>query len=301
IVHADNARAGGEGDRYLVAIVRLHERVEPERRRAREKRRQLAGPKRGDDEQHRIGAGGLRLQELILRDDEVFAQQRRVDRRSNRRQVLDGPVEERRLGQHRNGRGSRVDISPCDRHRIVLRAQNAARRRSPLALGDDVHPIEPGQRGQQTFSAAPDAIRPPGQRREWFARLADLHDPPRRRHDRREQITRRLPTGDLRRATAHAPAPTANSSAVETDTRRSSVRRASPRSIARDARRMPSSTDAASPAMKSDTPAFKSTMSRGAPRSPASTLSIIRAFWWASPPLSDPSDALGSPTSAGCK
>ena len=44
IVHADDARAGIEGDRQLVGVVHLDERVEPERRRAREKRRQLARP-----------------------------------------------------------------------------------------------------------------------------------------------------------------------------------------------------------------------------------------------------------------
>ena len=48
-------------------------------------------------------------------------------------------VEERRLGQHRNRRRAGRARRPCAmRHRIVVGAQHAARRRAPLALGDHV-------------------------------------------------------------------------------------------------------------------------------------------------------------------
>src|SRR5207248_6268478 len=96
--------------------------------------------------------------------------------------------------------------------------------------------------------------------------LTNLDDPPRRRNDRLQQI-RVIADWGLRIADrlGHAEAPEANSSAVEMPMSRSSVRLASPRSIARDAFRIPSSTDNAAPAMNSAAPAFSSTTSRAGP------------------------------------
>src|SRR5204863_1688922 len=83
-----------------------------------------------------------------------------------------------------------------------------------------------------------------------LALLADVDDPARRRENRREQVRLRGGAG-LEAGAGHTAAPAADSSAVEIATSLSSVRRASPRSIARDALTMPSSTDAVAPATKS--------------------------------------------------
>ena len=95
-------------------------------------RLQLRRAQRRDNQQHRVGAGRLRLEQLILRDDEILAQQRDVDRRAHRRQVLERAVEERRLGQHRDRRraGRRVAASrsPPDRSRRAARPCDGDRR-----------------------------------------------------------------------------------------------------------------------------------------------------------------------------
>ena len=58
---------------------------------------------------------------------------------------------------------------------------------------------------------------------------------------------------------------------------------------------MPSSTDAAAPAMNSDAPALSSTTSRAGPRAPPRIPSMIRAFSCASPPFSDAGRRLRQP------
>jgi hypothetical protein len=58
--------------------VHLDEDVQVERQRLAAQAGQLGPPERGDDQQHRIGAGDRRLVELVAVDDEVLAQDRQV-------------------------------------------------------------------------------------------------------------------------------------------------------------------------------------------------------------------------------
>ena len=59
---------------------------------------------RGDDQQHRVGARRTRLEQLVLVHDEVLAQERNLHRAADGGEVLERAIEERRLGQHRDGR-----------------------------------------------------------------------------------------------------------------------------------------------------------------------------------------------------
>src|SRR5205085_2964727 len=99
VVDADDPRADVEGDRKLARVVNLDERVEPVPRRVIVQYLQLRRPQRRDDEQNRVGAGNLRLEQLVFRDDEVLAEQRQADRGPDRREVLERAVEKCRLGK----------------------------------------------------------------------------------------------------------------------------------------------------------------------------------------------------------
>ena len=90
----------------------------------------------GDDQQHGVRAGGACLDELVLVDDEVLAEQRHRDGGPDCLEVRQVAVEERRLGEHRYRRGASALVAGRDGRRHVVLAKHAARRRSPLALRD---------------------------------------------------------------------------------------------------------------------------------------------------------------------
>ena len=104
---------------------------------------QLDGAQRGDNQQHRVGARDLGLEQLILGNDEVLSQNRNVHNGAYGREMVQRPVEERGLGQHRDRGRARVGVGRCDRRGIVVGAKDAARRRPPFALGDDIDAIGP--------------------------------------------------------------------------------------------------------------------------------------------------------------
>ena len=83
---------------------------------------------RGHDQQDRVGAGGCCLGHLIGVDDEVLAQQRRCDGLPHGREVRERPVEEHRLGQHRQRHGASRFIAARDGDRVVGGSEHAARR-----------------------------------------------------------------------------------------------------------------------------------------------------------------------------
>ena len=57
---------------------------------------------RGDDQQHQVGAVRASLVHLVARDDEVLAQHRHLDRRTDRDQVIEAAAEPSALGEHRH-------------------------------------------------------------------------------------------------------------------------------------------------------------------------------------------------------
>src|SRR5688500_10618281 len=67
--------------------------------------------------------------------------------------MVERPVEERRLGQHRNGRRTALFITPGNRRRIVVGREDALRRRPTLALRADVVAAGLTKRRLECFSA----------------------------------------------------------------------------------------------------------------------------------------------------
>ena len=122
VVDADDARAAVERDGELSLVVHLDEHIEPVADGVVVQHFELDRSQRGDDQQHGVGAGRFRFQQLVLRHDEVLSQHRYFvgDGSSHRLQMLERAVEERRLGQHGNGGRAGGRVAACNRHGIVL-------------------------------------------------------------------------------------------------------------------------------------------------------------------------------------
>ena len=137
-VHPDHARTCV--DRALA--VRQHRApstsaASPRAARRAKQLREAPLIQRTDDQQYRVGTEHRRLDQLVFGDDEIFSEQRHRPRRRGPDEVIGTAVKKRRLGQDGNRRRSRPGIGACMRRRIVIRAQDAFRRRAPLAFRDD--------------------------------------------------------------------------------------------------------------------------------------------------------------------
>src|SRR5262249_10265132 len=153
--------------------------------------------------------------ELVLRQDEILPQQRNLDRRADRRQMVEAAVEEGWFGQHRNRRGAAFVVAAGDGDRIVGCAKHSAGRRSALAFRDDVDAIRPANRFLEAARIRGPGHGPALELGGGLALLPDLYDAPGSGDDRGEQVAG---------GAGHAGAPAANSSAVEMETSFSSVR-----------------------------------------------------------------------------
>src|SRR5438034_412949 len=114
-LHAEATEAGLD---VLVEVHSLDEHVQPSLRRFRVEPFEFEPRQRGHDEQECVRAHRARLENLIAIDDEVLAKQRQLRRRADRGQVIEGAVEERRLGQDRDGRRSAAIVGVRNFHRF---------------------------------------------------------------------------------------------------------------------------------------------------------------------------------------
>ena len=121
----------------------LDEHGQPQRASRAMQSRQRRVVERADDEQHGVGAGQARLEQLVFVDDEILAQHRHVDGRADGGEVSQRAVEERRLGQHRNGYRAARRVGLGSRDRVVVLGQDPAGRRPPFALRDHVDGARP--------------------------------------------------------------------------------------------------------------------------------------------------------------
>ena len=118
------------------------------------------GVERGDDQQHRVGAGRARLVQLVGVDDEVLAQHRQRAAARARAQVLERAAEVRPLGQHRQ-RDRAAALVGARRSRARRRRSRSAPAEGERRLNSAITPI-PGsrQRVAQAPRAPARALRP---------------------------------------------------------------------------------------------------------------------------------------------
>src|SRR5713101_7194076 len=127
VVDPEDAASGGKGLIELGGRVTLDQGGEAESLRGGE---QITQPRRlenRNDQQHRVGARGARLPELILVDGEVLPEQRNVDRRAHSPQIVEAPLEILLIGEDRDRVGSAARVRGGHGHRVQAAGEHAAR------------------------------------------------------------------------------------------------------------------------------------------------------------------------------
>src|SRR6266852_4565606 len=127
VVDPEDAASGGKGLIELGGRVTLDQGGEAESLRGGE---QITQPRRlenRNDQQHRVGARGARLPELILVDGEVLPEQRNVDRRAHSPQIVEAPLEILLIGEDRDRVGSVARVRGGHGHRVQAAGEHAAR------------------------------------------------------------------------------------------------------------------------------------------------------------------------------
>src|SRR6266852_2607673 len=127
VVDPEDAASGGKGLIELGGRVTLDQGGEAESLRGGE---QITPPRRlenRNDQQHRVGARGARLPELILVDGEVLPEQRNVDRRAHSPQIVEAPLEILLIGEDRDRVGSVARVRGGHGHRVQAAGEHAAR------------------------------------------------------------------------------------------------------------------------------------------------------------------------------
>ena len=257
-VHADDRRAGVErARRARRASCTSTSAASPSVAAPPRAAAELAIVERGDDQQHGVGAGGARLDDLELGDDEVLAEQRQIDGRAHRAQVIERAVEERRLGQHRDRRGAGARVRPA-RSR-----PGRSRARSTPRDGD--------RRLHSAMTRTPGACSAGAKRRAVAAPRPASRDRSRSARPTRSRSSadRRARRDDGRRAGRRVMRRTRSAGASRTSRARPLVeaRRRQRDALLRASRARPATSSAA--------PALSSTMSRRGPRLAVEQRSII--------------------------
>jgi hypothetical protein len=137
-VDPDDPRTGGQRPVRLVLGVHLDQRGHPQRLDPFQQPDQGVLLQGGHDQQDQVGAVRARLVHLVAGHHEVLAQQRHLDRRPHRVEVLQAPAEPARLGQHRHAARAAGRVLLGQVGRVGDVGERALRRRRPLDLGD--HP-----------------------------------------------------------------------------------------------------------------------------------------------------------------
>ncbi len=136
-VDADDGEAVEVEAVELGRVVDLDEHAEAELRGGVVEVVQLGRVERGGDEQHRVGAVGAGLGELVGAHDEVLAQQRQVDGLADGGEVVERALEVRRLGDHREAAAAATRYCCAMAAGSYSRPQLALGGARALDLGDE--------------------------------------------------------------------------------------------------------------------------------------------------------------------
>src|SRR5207244_9022161 len=112
VVDPHQAGVGGDRDRHLLGLVGLDQGGDAAARGGLEAFVDTGRTEHGDDEQHRIGAGGTRLGHLERVDDEVLAQHRQRNRLAGGDEVVERAAEGGTVGENRERGGTGVGVGP---------------------------------------------------------------------------------------------------------------------------------------------------------------------------------------------
>ena len=99
------------------------------------------------DQQHGVGPGDSRLQDLVGIEDEILAQQRQIDGRADLAQIVETALEMRPVGQHADAGGPVLLVDLGDLDGVEVGAEDAPRGAGLLHFGDEADGAAAGQGG----------------------------------------------------------------------------------------------------------------------------------------------------------
>ncbi len=149
VVDADEVGPRGQDAGQVARVVELDQGGHPPPPRQGQERRQLRIVEDLGDQEDGIGAGHPGLDDLVLVDQEVLAEDRDRHRRPDPGQVRQVPLEVRDVGQDAQAGGAVGLVGPGDGDRVEVGADHLGRRAGLLDLGDELDRPRPGQRGAE--------------------------------------------------------------------------------------------------------------------------------------------------------
>ena len=136
-VHAQDPGARGHAAGDLLGGVGLDEGVHAQRLGELPEPAQLGVVEGGHDEQDQVGAVGARLEDLVLGDHEVLAQDRHRDRATDGVEVVEAAVEAALLGEDADRRGPRLGVGARQGGGVGDGGEGALAGAGPLDLRDE--------------------------------------------------------------------------------------------------------------------------------------------------------------------
>ncbi len=136
IVHADQRRAGVEHPLQIRRVVQFHERRHLPFDGQPVQQAEVAIVEAFGDQQHRVGAGCPRFEQLILIENEILPQQRQRHGRADGAEIGEAALKIGCVGQHAETSGAVPLVGHGDIDRVEIRANDAGRRTRLLHLGD---------------------------------------------------------------------------------------------------------------------------------------------------------------------
>ena len=136
VVDADDRGTRIEDAREMLRIVEFHEDIQPHSDGFAVQPREFVTRQDFGDEQDGVGPGDAGFEQLIAFEDEFLPQDRDADRRANRAEVVEMPLEISFIGEDAERSRAVALVDAGDLHRVEVSSDNTGRGGGLLHLGD---------------------------------------------------------------------------------------------------------------------------------------------------------------------
>ncbi len=146
----------------LLALMDLHQRSQADPLGRVEEIAESGWLQSGHDEKHRVGPSGPRFPELVLIEDEIFSQEREIDRCPSLFEEVEVTLEIVLIGQDRQGSRAVGGVGSGEAQWIEGVGQDTPGRGSLFHLGNQLHSSGPGR--AESLLELPGGRKPPAAR-----------------------------------------------------------------------------------------------------------------------------------------
>ncbi len=145
IVDSDQDRVAGQHGRQIRGIVQFHQRGHARLQHTMVQFLQFAGGQTFCNQQHGIGSGCPRLEDLVRVQHKILAQQGQADRGANQWQKIQVPLKKMFLGQHADAGGAGGLVDFCNGDGIKVLPDDSCRGTGPFDFGNQADGLVVGE------------------------------------------------------------------------------------------------------------------------------------------------------------